>query len=143
MYRRRDVLLEGMLKGWYCGGRGSTLHHPRGLRKVEIPIHGDTPAYYVLIQLLRWNDCTNRWNRDLVKYAFANILSELFAQYGQKILLVQLDRSSFAFLSYAEESIFMDESALKRQLTSFWEACANHFHCEVACYAGPRLFLPN
>lgn len=140
MYRRRDVLLEGMLKGWYCGEEVQLSTILEDFEKLEIPIHGDTPAYYVLIQLLRWNDCTNGWNRDLVKYAFANILSELFAQYGQKILLVQLDRSSFAFLSYAEESIFMDESALKRQLTSFWEACANHFHCEVACYAGPRLF---
>lgn len=139
MYRRRDVLLEGLLKGWYSGENVQLTSILEDFQKLECPVHADTPIYFVLIQLLRWNEPDSIWNRDLLKYAFSNILSELFAQYGQKILLVQLDRASFAFLSYADETVFMDESALRRQLTLFTEVCRDHFHCEVACYSGPRL----
>ena len=142
MYRRRDVLLEGLLKGWYIGEDVQLASILEDFEKLECPIRADTPIYFVLIQLLRWNSQDGIWNRDLLKYAFSNILSELFAQYGQKILLVQLDRASLAFLSYSDESVFMDESALRRQLTAFTEVCQAHFHCEVACYSGPRLSPP-
>ncbi len=145
MYRRRDVLLEGLLKGWYIGEDVQLASILEDFEKLECPIRADTPIYFVLIQLLRWNSQDGIWNRDLLKYAFSNILSELFAQYGQKILLVQLDRASFAFLSYSDESVFMDESALRRQLTAFTKVarCQAHFHCEVACYSGPCLSPPN
>lgn len=139
MYRRRDVLLEGLLKGWYSGEEVQLSSILEDFEKLEFPIGEETPLYFVLIQILRWNGTGGSWNGDLLKYAFTNILTELFAQYGQKILLVQLDRASFAFLSYTEDTIFMDESALQRQLACFLDVCRTHFHCEAACYAGPRI----
>lgn len=139
MYRRRDVLLEGLLKSWYCGEEADLPAILDDFEKLEISIRVETPVYFVLIQLLRWNGQPDGWHGDLLKYAFTNILSELLTQYGQKLLLVQLDRASFAFLSYTEDSVFMDESALQRQLSAFLAVCRTHFHCDVACYTGPRL----
>ena len=141
MYRRRDVLLEGLLKGWFSGETVRLPHILEDFQKLEIPIGEDTPLYFVLVQLLRWDGQDERWNGGLLKYAFANILSELFIQYGQRVLLVQLDRAGFAFLSYAEEQTPMDEAALHRQLSSLLQICQTHF-CDAACYTGPQLRPP-
>lgn len=142
MARRRDVLMEGLLKNWFLGEAVSLPQLLEDFQKLEIRIDDVTPVYFTLIQVLRWEDAAAAWSAELLKYAFINVLSELFGEHGQKLLLIQLDHYNFAFLSYADGPSLLDEDAHRTLLEHFLQVCRAHFHCDAACYTGSRLTPP-
>ncbi len=76
----------------------------KNLEKFHIYITPDTLSAYCIFHIIRWNEYSKKFENSLLKYAFSNILSELFEKYGIKLLLVQLETETYGALFYMDSS---------------------------------------
>ncbi len=136
---KEDSLLDGILKDWFSGKQVDIEHLQEDFKKLQIPIGISSGFYFVIINTIRWTNVTEEWNDSLFRYALTNILSEIFSNYGQKILLARLDGRNFAFISYGGENPDIDMSAVERQLDYVIHVCDYYFHCSIACYTGEKV----
>jgi two-component system, response regulator YesN len=136
---KEDSLLDGILKDWFLGKQVNVNHLMDDLKKIHITIDLHTKFYFTTINVIRWGNSTENWNESLFRYALTNMVSEIFNNYGQKIILIQLDSKNFAFLIYSEENAVMDILAVERQLNYLINVCKDYFQCSIACYTGESL----
>jgi len=133
LYNKKEVLLDTLLKDWFKGEVIDLKKLLEDLKKLNITISEDSKIYYILFHIVR-KDTEEELEESLLKYSFNNIISELFAHYGQKILLTQIDMNSYSFIIYSDQNLIIDKAGVIRQLEKLIDVLRNTFLYFIACY---------
>ncbi|SHO47236.1 response regulator transcription factor [Anaerocolumna xylanovorans] len=134
LYEKKDVLLEGFLKEVFLGTGQDVETSCQTLETLGVRLKTGKLGYACLVHIQRWSMAIDSWESQLLRYTMNNIVSELFSYYGQKILLLQMDRENYVFAVYTEEINEMEEEAVYRQLSQLIEVYDKYFLCRIACY---------
>lgn len=134
LYEKKDVLLEGLLKEVFLGKGQDVEASCQTLETLGVRLKTSKLGYVCLVHIQRWSMAIDSWESQLLRYTMNNVVSELFSYYGQKVLLLQVDRENYVFTVYTEEVLEMEEEAVFRQLNQLVEVYDKHFQCRIACY---------
>lgn len=133
-YESKNIFLEGFLKDWLIGNDMAMESVIKNLEKFHIYITPDTLSAYCIFHIIRWNEYSKKFENSLLKYAFSNILSELFEKYGIKLLLVQLETETYGALFYMDSSERISRGQAKKALERFISVCLEFYGCIIVCY---------
>ncbi|MGB8455969.1 MAG: response regulator [Anaerocolumna sp.] len=136
VYSKRDVFLAGIVKELFFNKDQNLESILQDLKSLGIRFQEEKGTYVCLIQIQRFSKAIESWETQLLYYAMNNIIDELFSPYGQKIILLQIDRENYGFITYTEEKVKMDKGAVDSQLLQLIDVYAGFYECGIACYAG-------
>jgi len=139
MYEKKDLLLERLLRDWLLGETAGIYDVLADLKQFQINLNANSLIDCVLVNIIRWSDPQTMFQGDLLRYAFNNILSELFGDYGAKVLFVQISEGNYAALAYDGEDTPPDSARVMSTLKTFLQACRDYLGCYIACYTGESL----
>ena len=134
LFEKKDVLMEGLLKEVFLGKGQDVNASCQTLETLGVHLKTGRLGYACLVHIQRWSMAIDTWESQLLRYTMNNVVSELFSYYGQKILLLQIDRENYVFAVYTEEVHEMDEESVYRQLGQLLEVYEKYFLCRIACY---------
>ena len=76
----------------------------------------DRRGYLVLMQLIRQMIPIDQWEPSLMRFTFGNVLGEIFAPDGQRVMLCDMDKTIYGLVIYGPDGYDMDYPGLLRQL---------------------------
>jgi two-component system response regulator YesN len=141
LYDQKDKFLEALLKDWILSDNPETGSMVNNFEKLNIRINANTPLYIILISFMKWEDRNNPWDSELLCWSVNNILSEIFGNYEQNILLLQMDCGLLGSIVYPKNQLIMEDMTVERQLGHFTEAASAFFKCSISVYTGEKLPL--
>lgn len=95
----------------------------------------DRRGYLVLMQLIRQMIPIDQWEPSLMRFTFGNVLGEIFAPYGQRVMLCDMDKTIYGLVIYGPDGYDMDYPGLLRQLETSRQSFSRFIKCEAAFYA--------
>lgn len=99
----------------------------------KMPVR-EANGYLVILQLVRCRMIIEDWDKHLLYFVLQNIISEIFAPYGQTILLTYLKDSDFSFITYGTDGYLMDQEGVVRQSELLVKVLHNYLKCDTAVY---------
>lgn len=139
IWESKNLFLEGFLKDWLSGNEIDIKTVIENLRKFQINVTASTEAAYGILQIISWNETSEKLESRLLKYAFSNILSELLEKYCIKVLLMQTEAETYGLLLYRDETDVKNRQSIpytqvKKELEKFIGLCMEFYGCMAACY---------
>lgn len=125
-YKNRDLLLDGLLKEWLSGNETDLEVICKDIQKFNLDLSDNTRTLYCIMHIIRWENEKKKLEGGLFRYAFSNILSELFAEKEIKTLTVMLEKDQYALLFYQNSGDGIGREEIKKVLENFC-LCAERF----------------
>jgi two-component system, response regulator YesN len=101
--------------------------------------HKDTIGYFVLFQVIKFEEEYGKDDTNWLVFAYENMVAEVFLDCGQSILFTSLENSVYAVFVYSQDGNTMEYDELLEQLTKLQEVFLIHLKCRIACYTGNKL----
>ncbi|MDO4332220.1 MAG: response regulator [Eubacteriales bacterium] len=134
-YENRDLLLDGFLQDWLSGNEADLERILRKLNQFQIDLTENASVAYCILQVIDWQK-EERLESGLFRYAFSNILTELFAESGIRLLNVALGKDQYAILFYQCRGEKPPTGTVKKKLEMFQEMSWTYYTAQIACYMG-------
>lgn len=135
-YKNRDLLLDGLLKEWLSGNETDLEVICKDIQKFNLDLSDNTRTLYCIMHIIRWENEKKKLEGGLFRYAFSNILSELFAEKEIKTLTVMLEKDQYALLFYQNSGDGIGREEIKKVLENFLSMCRAFYGSISACYLG-------
>lgn len=132
MMDQRRILCQRMLVGWLKGSIDKDEYE--AFSRIEDVPPLTCRAYPVVLRLIRQKISITDWKPSLTTFTIHNVASEIFAPFGQKVALADLDKSVFAMAIFEDHGYFMDYPGVLRQLETLRAAFEKYLKCEAAVY---------
>jgi len=91
-------------------------------------------GYLVILQLIGCRMIIEDWDKHLLCFTLNNIISEIFAPYGQDILFTFLKDADFGFITYGMDGYTMDQEGVIRQSGLLIKIIKDYLKCDAAIY---------
>ncbi|BBI31981.1 response regulator [Cohnella abietis] len=130
LYHEKARLVDALLRGWFTDREIRTETLLDDSAKLGITISADGKLHLVLLSVNRRVS-----EADDLDELLRTKAAELFARYGQKILITQLSKKDYGLVIYSDTRFTMDEQGLMRQLELLMDACRQYNGSDIACYA--------
>lgn len=92
--------------------------------------------YPLLVQVTKWENITRRWNENLIRLVFCNVMEELFAEWHAKAAVSDLhDNMCWIFLALEKEKV--DATELKQHIQEFYGFMDHNMEFSIGIYPSP------
>ncbi len=116
----------------------------QALEKLKSLPARDKNGYLILIQILRWQIATDKWEGTLLAVAFGNIINELFEEYNQIAVVAYMSDNIFSLvLQNQDDGDVLNIEILSRQMIYLNSVCEQYIKCSIASYVGGPMPVRN
>lgn len=92
--------------------------------------------YPILIQVTKWENIMRRWNENLIRLVFYNVMEELFAEQHAKAAVSDLhDDLCWIFLIMEKQQV--NRADLERNIQDFYQFIDNNMEFSISVYPAP------
>lgn len=92
--------------------------------------------YPLLVQIIKWEKLTRKWDGNLIRLVFCNVMEELFAGWNAKAAVSDLhDNQCWICLIMEREKI--DPEEMKRNIQEFYEFIDHNMEFSIGIYPSP------
>lgn len=141
LYHKKSRLLERMLREWYKADNNTFYNVLDELKLFGIPLQENSKVNIALLHLMKWSKQVKTWESELIKFSTANVVSELFCYYGQKILCTEIDENTYVLFVFNEDNQLIDKDGMIRQLKKAMQFFQESLSCWPAAYLGDAVEL--
>lgn len=134
---KKMKVLDGLFARILNGSVKDTSGLLEDCRQLNIPLRKQSSVYLIRIALVAGDKVLE--DGELRQYSLLNILSELFSDYGQEVMLTNADENSYMLLIYQAENRLIDKMGTERLLLEFIEQCRLFADMKMACYASEKI----
>lgn len=139
--QNKELLLDNIVKDFLRNK--DTARLSQDLKQIHVSIDPSDEVYLAMADVFRLKEAMESWRHGLLKFSIGNIVNELFARYGQQVLVVQIEDERFLFVMYSPDRRLIDQEGVVRQLNQLIEVYRAYYGCDMACYTGPKVALSN
>ena len=132
MQSKSRILCERILEDWLKGSIDQAQYV--AFYRVENVPGLSYRGYPVILSLLRQKSLVDQWEPSLIKFTFQNIIEEIFAPFGQNVIVVDLDWAQWGIVIYEKNGYLIDYPGLLRQMDAVIQTLLKYLKCETAAY---------
>ncbi|MFC3803928.1 response regulator [Cohnella sp. GCM10012308] len=140
--QNKEILLDNIIKDWIFLRKKDTARLCQDLKQIHVSLDPNDDVYLAAAEVFRMKESMESWRHGLLKFSIGNIVNELFAHYGQQVLVVQIEEERFLFIVYSPDRKLIDQEGVARQLNKLIEVYRAYYGCDLACYTGPKAGMP-
>jgi len=138
--QNKEILLDNIVKDWVFRRNKDSARFITDLSQIQVSLDPNDPIYLVTLEVFHLKETMDSWRNGMLKFTIGNIVTELFARYGQQVLVVQLEDERFLFLLYSpDQQQLIDQEGVVRQLNKLIEVYRAYYGCDIACYIGDKI----
>ncbi|REE80167.1 two-component system response regulator YesN [Paenibacillus taihuensis] len=141
--KNKEILLDNIVKDWIYRRNKDLARFMQDLSQIQVTLAPKDNLYLVMLDVFRLKEAMESWRGGLLRFSIGNIAKELFARYGQHVLVVQLEDERLLFFVYAPEGQLIDQEGIIRQLDKLIEVYRAYYGCDIACYTGDAASIVN
>jgi len=130
-YHDKTLLIDALLKVWFIDRELSLNTVQNDFHKIGISFPKDGQLYLSLLSIIN-----SAFGESGVEELLRSKSDELFAQYGQKVIMTQLSKRDYGLLIYPSKHFMIDKHGVERQLRLLIGECRSQLGCEMGAYAG-------
>lgn len=136
LHTKKDQLVNDVLKSWLFDKSMPMGEAIRDLEQMQILLPENSLVYCVMIHVIKSQNCEyENLNYDMLRYAFVNILNELFQMYGGTVLVSQFERDRYCGLIICREQECVTYKNVVDLLEQFQRVSKEGLKCNITCYA--------
>ncbi|QHW33948.1 response regulator [Paenibacillus rhizovicinus] len=138
-HQSKEILLDNIVKDWIFRRNKDSARFVNDLNQIQISLSKNDQMYLVTLDVFHLKASMHSWRGGMLKFSIGNIVTELFARYGQRVLVAQIDDERFLFFVYASGGQIIDQEGVLRQLNKLIEVYHAYYGCDIACYTGDAI----
>lgn len=137
--QNKEILLDNIVKDWIFRRYKDCARFLKDLGQIQVSLNPQDPVYLVTLDVFHLKETMDSWRNGMLKFSIGNIVTELFARYGQQVLVVQIEEERFLLLVYSPDRKLIDQEGVLRQLNKLIEVYRSYYGCDIACYTGSKV----
>ncbi|MBP3961600.1 helix-turn-helix domain-containing protein [Paenibacillus lignilyticus] len=139
--QNKEILLDNIFKDWIFRKSKDSASFIKELSQIQVSLDPQDQVYLVTLNVFRLKETMESWRNGMLKFTIGNIVTELFARYGQQVLVAQIEDGKLLLLVYSPERQLIDQEGVLRQLNKLIEVYHAYYGCDIACYTGDRIVV--
>ncbi|SDW47982.1 response regulator [Paenibacillus sp. CF384] len=141
LQQNTEILLDNLVKDWIIRKNKDSSRFIEVLSQIHVSLDSSDHIYLVMLDVFHVKETMKSWSNGLLKFSIGNIVKELFARYGQNVLVAQVDDQKLVFIIYAMNRRLIDPEGVTRQLNRLIEVYQSYYGCDIACYTGDKIVV--
>ncbi len=139
VFREQEPLIRANALRNYLLGNHNEMDF-EALEKLGSLPNRNQNGYLILIQILRWQTASDKWKGSLLATAFDNIITELFQDYNQLVVVSHMSENTFSLvLQSLKEGDNLNIDTVVRQMIYLNSVCEQYIKCSIASYVDGAL----